>query len=138
MIVILVVLSFLVHSIESLHSAKFPFLVTSYKHIPNTGNSSSSINLKEGRIRAAFFENVLGIRPGQPFEFPLEKWRAIQQSHLFHNITGRTFQDRDGVAMEIVAFENPSLSIKPELSFGLSPSHPDISGGVNIHSYFDA
>lgn len=109
-------------------AAKRPFVVNTVKYNVGTNNNVTRL---PGRTRAKFFETVLGIRPGQVFEFPLEKWRAIQQSNLFHNITGRTYESDDGIIMEVQAVENPSISIKPEVSVGLSPSNPDISGGVS-------
>lgn len=113
---------------NAMFASKRPFLVNTVKY---SAVSSQNATRLPGRTREKFFENVLGIRPGEIFEFPLEKWRAIQRSHLFHNITGRTYQSDDGIVMEVQAIENPSISIKPEVSVGLSPSNPDISGGVS-------
>lgn len=134
-LIITIIIFSSVSSVGAVYASRTPFKVHSFKISPQQlkNNSISNLeSLKPGRTRASFFERVLGIRPGEPFDFPLEKWRSIQQSHLFHNITGRTYQADDGIAMEITAIENPSITVKPELAVGLSPSNPDISGGLLI------
>lgn len=129
---IIVLIGTIIFQTTGMVASKTPFRVATAKYKVDRSSNTSQVEMKAGRTRPKFFENVLGIKSGQPFQFPLDKWRAIQQSDLFYNISGRTFQAEDGIAMEVTAFEYPSLSIKPELSMGLSPSNPDVSGGVRV------
>lgn len=136
MLMLAIVGAALLQSAEAMLASKTPFKVNTFRISSHPLQNVTSVASQPGRTRVKFFEKVLGIRPGAPFEFSLDKWRAIQHCHLFHNITGRTFESEDGVVVEISAFENPSISVKPELSVGLSSSNPDISGGVGNQTVY--
>ena len=90
-----------------------------------------AVNKNDGRTRSLFFERALGLVPGKPFVFSIDRWLEIQRCGLFRNLTAKTITDNyDNVALQINGIENPSLSISPELGLSLSFVRPEISGGV--------
>lgn len=88
------------------------------------------------RTKPKLFENVLGLFPGTPFEFRIDRWRALQSCGLFGNLTARSFSDENGVALLITGVERPSITFQPEASVGLSLTNPDINGGVSLTLFF--
>lgn len=98
----------------------------------NSDNKTSAIKTK-----ALFFNNVLDLKPGKPFELNIDKWIALQRSGLFSNLTAKSVVIRDSsngnisdtISLEISGIENPTTSFSPELGFSLSVS-PEVCGGV--------
>lgn len=84
------------------------------------------------RSKPKLFENVLGLFPGTPFEFRIDRWRALQYCGLFGNLSVRSISDNNGVALIISGVERPSITFQPEASVGLSLTNPDINGGVSL------
>ena len=98
----------------------------------NSDNKTSAIKTK-----ALFFNNVLDLKPGKPFELNIDNWIALQRSGLFSNLTAKSVVIRDSsngnisdtISLEISGIENPTTSFSPELGFSLSVS-PEVCGGV--------
>lgn len=117
-------------------------IILNIKRLSNVHNYNSSINdqdyknkLKNGRTNPSFFLSVLGIHPGQPFEFNLQKWKAIQHSGLFYNLTALSKLTPHGVVLNISGYELPSISFSPEATLVASIDNPEIIGGVSILYY---
>lgn len=101
------------------------------------GHGRNVTAVKPPRTQSQFFEDVLGIAPGAPFDFNVDKWRMLTHSRLFSNLSARAIMVDDGVALEIHGVEYPSQAFQPEVTMGLpSLDQPEISGGVRF-CYFD-
>jgi len=86
---------------------------------------------RESRTVPAFFEETLGILRGQPLTFDVDRWRAIQRSGLFKNLTAKAFANPDGeVTLHVYGEELPSVRFSPEVSVAASLDKPEASGGV--------
>ncbi|KAJ1438374.1 hypothetical protein B484DRAFT_444618 [Ochromonadaceae sp. CCMP2298] len=99
------------------------------KRLSASGNATSS-SLREAKTQPAFFKDVLGLRSGEPFDFNLERWRALGRCGLFRNLTARTMMGQDGVYLNITGFEVPSTSFAPEVTAVASLDNPEVLGGV--------
>ena len=85
------------------------------------------------RTPASIFERALGLRSNTPFEFNLERWRALKSCGLFGNLSATAATDNNGKAVVVVSgFELPSITFAPEVSAGLSGFEPDIAGGLSF------
>lgn len=82
--------------------------------------------------RPDFFSNVLGLAPGQPFHFDLDKWRQIQRCGLFSNLTARVLEETGQVRLNITGIELPAITISPEVSVAASLERPEMSGGIKF------
>lgn len=97
------------------------------------GHGRNVTAAKPPRTQSRFFEDVLGIAPGVPFDFSVDKWRMLTHSRLFSNLSARAVMVDDGVALEIHGVEYPSQAFQPEITMGLpSFDQPEISGGVRF------
>jgi hypothetical protein len=100
----------------------------------NTGQqkSSNSNRLNDGRSKSHLFQNILGLQPGQEFSFDFAKWRALQVSGLFENLTANTALDSSGnIFINVSGVETPSRTITPELTVIASRGIPQVLGGVS-------
>lgn len=83
------------------------------------------------RTKSLFFEKTLGIESGKPFNFDIEKWKAIQRSGLFRNLTAKAAPvGSNEVILQISGQELPSIRFSPEVSVAASIDRPEVSGGV--------
>jgi hypothetical protein len=111
-------------------------IILQLKRLPSArSNQTRSITTSP-----AFFQRVLNLNPGEPFQLDFQKWLALKQCGLFTNLTARTVVTTDNlgnesVSLEVMGIENPSLSIAPELGFSLSLTRPEISGGVSCNRH---
>lgn len=84
------------------------------------------------RTKSLFFEKTLGIESGKPFNFDIEKWKAIQRSGLFRNLTAKAAPvGSNEVILQISGQELPSIRFAPEVSVAASIDRPEVSGGVS-------
>lgn len=84
------------------------------------------------RTRSQFFEKTLGLEPGKPFNFDLSKWKAIQRSGLFKNLTAKAIPvGANEVLLTVTGQELPSIRFSPEVSVAASIDRPEVSGGVS-------
>jgi hypothetical protein len=73
----------------------------------------------------------LGIERGKPLSFDVDRWRAIQRSGLFKNLTAKAFaNDKGEVTLHVLGEELPSIHFSPEVSVAASLEKPEASGGV--------
>jgi hypothetical protein len=94
--------------------------------------SSNSNRLNDGRSKSQLFQNILGLQPGQEFSFDFAKWRALQVSGLFENLTANTALDSSGnIFINVSGVETPSRTITPELTVIASRGIPQVLGGVS-------
>jgi hypothetical protein len=108
-------------------------------------NSTVTI-VSKPRSQVKLFQDIFGFVKGKPFEFPLDKLRALQACGLFDNLTARSFEDDNGDAgIVISANERRSLLISPEISLPAlrfdrerSLFDTQVSGGVRKLSASDA
>lgn len=89
------------------------------------------------RTQPSFFEDILNLKPGDFFVFQLDKWREIQKSKLFANITANVLTTKDGKYLSVLVkgVELPSITFSPELS--LEPSSVTRSGFAGGLSFID-
>jgi hypothetical protein len=101
--------------------------------------SSNSNRLNDGRSKSQLFQNILGLQPGQEFSFDFAKWRALQVSGLFENLTANTALDSSGnIFINVSGVETPSRTITPELTVIASRGIPQVLGGVsNYYVHMD-
>lgn len=92
---------------------------------------SSSDPHRQPRSRTALFQHVLGLVPGEEFDFHLPKWKALQRCGLFFNLTARTVVVDHQVQLNISGIELPSITFAPELTLTPSLRDPELSGGVS-------
>jgi hypothetical protein len=119
-------------------TSKTPIILNLKRIIPGgvsqVGNQTITLppRIKKGRSRADFFQEILDLKPGKDFNLNLDKWRAIQSSGLYTNLTATTTVKDDGVALEIQGVENPSIKFAPESSIGGSLEAPEVSFSVSF------
>ena len=97
-------------------------------------NETGLIRLPQGAIRTNpnFFQMTLGIEAGKPFNFDIDKWKAIQRSGLFKNLTAKAVAvGTSEVVLKVSGDELPSIRFSPEVSVAASIDRPEISGGVS-------
>ena len=97
-------------------------------------NETGIIKLPKAGVRtkSQFFERTLGIESGKPFNFDIEKWKAIQRSGLFRNLTAKAAPvGSNEVILKITGQELPSIRFAPEVSVAASIDRPEVSGGVS-------
>jgi hypothetical protein len=97
-------------------------------------NETGLIKLPKAGVRtkSLFFEKTLGIECGKPFNFDIEKWKAIQRSGLFRNLTAKAAPvGSNEVILKISGQELPSIRFAPEVSVAASIDRPEVSGGVS-------
>ena len=52
---------------------------------------------------------------GTNFQFNINKWRLLQNSGLFQNLSAQIFKDKDdAVGVEVSGYELPSIRFSPE------------------------
>ena len=85
-----------------------------------------------GRTKPQLFQQILGLIPGSPFTFNIEKWRSIVSCGLFHNLTANTVNTADGVYLNVSGYESSSIMLSPEITVTTSLENPEIVGGVRI------
>lgn len=102
----------------------------------SASSSSSSavdvVTMKNKPVRSVplLFQQLLGIVPGEPFHFDLNRWRVIQNCGLFANLTARTVSRNGTVSLIISGDELPAITFAPEFSVGASITRPEVSGGM--------
>lgn len=86
-----------------------------------------------GRSKGLMFQRILGISPGKPFVFNLDKWQALQHCGLFSNLTARSIAPtNDSVQLLVSGIERPSIVFAPELAVASTLTNPEVSGGVRL------
>ena len=98
-------------------------------------NETGLIKLPQGDVRTKpnFFQTTLGIEAGKPFNFEIDKWKAIQRSGLFKNLTAKAVAvGTSEVVLKISGDELPSIRFSPEISVAASLDRPEVSGGVSF------
>jgi len=115
-----------------------------YQSIPRRVNNPAIVlqlqkfnSTEEPRTKPSFFEDVLNLKPGDFFVFQLDKWREIQKSKLFTNITANVLTTKDGKFLSVLVkgIELPSITFSPEIS--LEPSSVKRSGFAGGLSFID-
>ena len=115
-----------------------------YQSIPRRVNNPAIIlqlqrfnSTEEPRTKPLFFEEILNLKPGDYFVFQLDKWREIQKSKLFSNITANVLATKDGKNLSVLVkgIELPSITFSPEVS--LEPSTVKRSGFSGGLSFID-
>ena len=98
-----------------------------------TENSQSLSSWPSGRSKELFFRRILKIKEGCEFVFPMDRWKALQDSGLFRNLSAKSVarNNSEFVQLYINGIENPSISFSPEISFGTNMKNPEIAGGVS-------
>jgi hypothetical protein len=86
----------------------------------------------QGRTKPQLFQQIMGLVPGSPFTFNMDKWRSIVSSGLFHNLTANTVNTVDGVYLNVSGYETSSIMLSPEITVTTSLENPEIVGGVCI------
>lgn len=115
----------------ALLSAKAPIILNLKRVMIN---ETGLIRLPQGAIRTNpnFFQMTLGIEAGKPFNFDIDKWKAIQRSGLFKNLTAKAVAvGTSEVVLKVSGDELPSIRFSPEVSVAASIDRPEISGGVS-------
>lgn len=113
-----------------LTSAKAPIILNLKRVMVN---ETGIIKLPKGEMRTKshFFQQTLGIEAGKPFIFDIDKWKAIQRSGLFKNLTAKAEAvGTSEVVLKISGDELPSIRFSPEVSVAASITRPEVSGGV--------
>ena len=110
-------------------NSKIPVIVNLQRLLP--GGENNGTIARPSRSRPLLFQQVLGLSPNGDFEFNVDKWRALQSSGLYINLTASTEMLDDGVALHIKGIERPSLKFAPEISVSGSLSEPKVTGGVS-------
>lgn len=95
----------------------------------NAHASNTSVDIP-GRTSPVLFQQIMGLQPGAPFHFNLEKWRALVTSGLFHNVSVQTCDSKLGAYLNITGYEAPSVTLSPEVTVTASLNSPEIHGGV--------
>jgi hypothetical protein len=96
-----------------------------------TKNDQSKANTDlPGRTSPVLIQQLMGLQPGTPFEFNIQKWRAISTSGLFHNITVQAVESKLGAYLNITGYEAPSIAVAPEITVSASLDSPEVHGGV--------
>jgi hypothetical protein len=105
-----------------------------YPVVVNLRPSNPERKWATSRTSPLFFQRLLGIIPGQKWDFDVEKIKAIEKSGLFKNLTIAIRNSESGIQLNISGCELPSIAVSPELSFATSIEKPDITGGVRVLS----
>ena len=119
----------------SLLSAKPPIILNLKRVMIN---ETGLIKLPQGDVRTKpnFFRTTLGIEAGKPFNFDIDKWKAIQRSGLFKNLTAKAVAvGTSEVVLKISGDELPSIRFSPEISVAASLDRPEVSGGVSFFEF---
>ena len=100
----------------------------------NSANNSA----EQPRTKAALFEDALNIRSNCGVDFDNKSWLLLKQCGLFSNLAANVslVGPNRRVQIGISGIENPSRSISPQISFGVSDGNPIVSGtvsGTSIH-----
>lgn len=113
-----------------------------YQSIPRRVNNPAVVlqlqkfnSTEEPRTKPSFFEDVLSLKPGDFFVFQLDKWREIQKSNLFANITANVLTTKDGkfLSLLVKGVELPSITFSPEVSLEpASVKRSGLSGGLSF------
>ena len=114
-----------------LSSAKAPIILNLKRVMVN---ETGIIKLPKGEVRtkSQFFQQTLGIEAGKPFIFDIDRWKAIQRSGLFKNLTAKAEAvGTSEVVLKISGDELPSIRFSPEVSVAASITRPEVSGGVS-------
>lgn len=85
------------------------------------------------RTSPLFFENALGIHPGNDhFWMPNTRWKRLQSSELFHNLTAQPITNTvdNTVRVKISGQELPSRVFTPEVSASMHGDNPVVDGTV--------
>jgi hypothetical protein len=121
-----------------LRAANVPVHLNLQRAPPNTNLSQVLRNPKllqngaNSRTKEYLFQNILGIQPGEDFEFHLPKWRMLQRCGLFYyNLSAKAEVVNDRVVLNVTGIELPSLTFAPELSLAPSLQDSQFSGGVS-------
>lgn len=110
-------------------------IVLKLQRIPLQSSSNEThdtANPEPARTKGLLFQQVLGVVPGKPFQFNYPKWKSLQRSGLFSNLTAKSVVHEDGIALEISGTEMSTIYIAPEATVQASLEHPSVSGGVRI------
>ena len=127
--------------INKLMTSKDPVRLVNLQRVSpfRTSKNDTSISYKinknpEPRTSPLLFKQSLGLIPGQPFVFNLDKWRRLQSCGLFKDLTakGRTDPKSGDVYLEVSGKELPSLKITPEIAVGASLESPEATGGISL------
>jgi hypothetical protein len=128
-------LCLLLHSAVSLSLMSGSPIALNIWKLPYNYNAShppALDSLQPGRTKEVFFREVLGLEPGKPFLFSIDRWRLLQSCGLFYNLTASsTTTPDDKVQLVIAGFEKPSISFSPEVTLLASIESPQIMGGVS-------
>ena len=117
--------------VGTLSSSRAP-IVLNLKRVPTNDTGIAKL-LKAGvRTKSNFFVDTLRIKSGKPFNLDLDRWKAIQRSGLFKNLTAEAIPiGKNEVALKITGVELPSIRFAPEVSVAASVDRPEVSGGVS-------
>ena len=111
-------------------SAQTP-IVLNLRRVGESGKGIIKLPKGEVRTKSLFFQQILGLEAGKPFNFDIEMWKAIQQSGLFKNLTAKAVAvGTSDVVLKISGDELPSIRLSPEISVAASITKPEVSGGV--------
>ena len=87
--------------------------------------------VRRGKSKITLFQEVLGLKPDEPFIFNRDKWEALKNSGLFVNLTASSAMSHDGVVLNITGYELPSTKFSPEVAVVASLENPEVHGGVS-------
>lgn len=129
-------LCLLLHNSDSLSLMSGSPIALNIRRLPYNYNASHPSpaldSLQPGRTKEVFFREVLGLQPGKPFLFSIDRWRLLQSCGLFYNLTATSTTTPDNkVQLVIAGFEKPSISFSPEVTLLASIESPQIMGGVS-------
>ena len=122
-------------------TAKKPVILSDLKRVTGYRESKNDTSIyyktaKTSKPRSSplLFQRALGLKPGQPFIFRLDKWKGLQASGLFRELTakGKTDPKTGNIFVEIKGQELPSVRFTPEVSVGASIENPEASGGISF------
>lgn len=113
---------------QSLRSFSFPIQLN-LKRL-----AASNFSMEVTRTSPHLFRRTLELPTDSdiPFKFDILKWRSLQSSGLFANLTAQLYMANESVALSISGVELPSIFVSPQLSFSPSLSNPEFTGGVSV------
>jgi len=136
-VLILVCVAWYVTDAAIIRAAKPPFVLNLRRVEPVPGNATAPRTYREVkgdksvRSRSVLFENALGVTGGLPYTFDITKWRLLQASGLFANLTAKTLSKNGEVMTIISGDELPSIQFAPEVAVGAkSIDKPEVSGNL--------
>lgn len=91
---------------------------------------SNCSGIVPGRTKPLLIQQIMGLSPGAPFIFNIDKWRSIVTSGLFHNLSVQTIDSGLGAFLNISGYEAPSVTLAPEVTISASMDNPEVLGGV--------